>query len=360
MGVETALIGGAIAAPIVGGIMGGEAARKERKAADRARAAALAQFAGIEVPGISEQELALIAPEFIGEYQPMLEESIEAGPSRMEEIELDPRLREAQMQALSRMAELGEGGLTPGDVAAMRSMQREVARQEEARQGAIMQEMARRGMGGSGLELAARVASSQAAAERGAERADVMTQMAQQRALQAIGQAGQLGGQIRGQEFGEQADIAAAADAIARFNAQNQQAMMARNIEAQRQAQLRNISERQRLSEQEAAIRNYQQEANKRLIEQQFQQQMQLASGRAGQYAGQAAGAEAAAQRAGQMWSGIGTGVGTGLGAIAGGMARRPAQTQTPDTVSTQVIRPGDEIQARNIDPRLYGDRVYT
>lgn len=310
---------GAIAAPVVGGLIGADQARQGRRAAEHARAQALGQFAGIEIPDIEDQELALLSPEYIGDYEPVLEEAVELGPSEMAGIEIDPRLQEAQMQALSQLSEIGEGGLTPGDVAAMRSMQRQVAGQEEARQNAILQEMARRGVGGSGLELAARMASSQGAADRASAQADELAQMAQARALQAITQAGSLGGQIRSQEFGEQAQEAAAADAIARFNAQNQQAMRARNVQAQQQAQARNLAEKQRLAERDTATRNYQQEANKRLIQQQFENQLGLGSARAGQYAGQAQAADAAAARSGQMWAGIGQGVGAGLGAYAAG-----------------------------------------
>lgn len=322
MGVEAA-VAGAVAAPIIGGVAGADAARKERRAAEAARRSALAQFAGIDVPGVSEQELNLLLPEFIGAYDPMLEEQVELGPSRMEDVSTDPRLAQAQMQALETLSEIGQTGLTPAEQAAMRSMQRQVAQQEQSRQNAILQEMARRGTAGGGMELAARLQSSQGSADRASAEADRLAQMAQARALQGLTQAGSLGGQIRAQEFGEQTDVAKAADAIAQWNAANQQSVRQRNIQAQQQAQLRNLQERQRIAEQQAAIRNYQQEANKGLAQQQFQNQLNLAAGRAGQYGGQAESADAAAKRAGQMWSGIGTGVGTGLGALAGKLSKQ-------------------------------------
>lgn len=319
MGSSAALIGGSIAAPIVGGIIGSKEAGKERRAADRARAGALAQFAGIDVPTISSQELDLVLPEFMGEYSPEMEQLVSLGPSAMEGIAVDPRLQQAQMNVLETMSQIGEGGLTPGDIAAMQSMQRQVESQEQARQNAILDEMQRRGVAGSGLELAARMSSSQAATDRAAEEARQLQQMAQARSLEALGQTAGLAGQVRGQQFGEESEKARAADVIAQWNAQNQQAMRQRNVQAGREAQMRNLSERQRLAEQQAAIRNYQQEANKGLQAQKFQQEMQLASGKAGIYGQQAEDRNKAAERAGQMWSGIGTGVGTGLAGMAKG-----------------------------------------
>ena len=336
MGVDP-LTAGVIAAPIVGGIMGAEEGRRGRRAAEQARAQAAAQFAGIDIPDVEAQRLELALPEFLGEYQPTLEELTELGPTAMEQISTDPRLAQAQMQALETLSEIGETGLTPGERAAMRSMQRQVAQQEKARQESILQEMARRGVAGGGQELAARLSSSQAAATRGAEQADRLAMQAQARALQALTGAGQLGGQIRQQEFGEQADVAQAMDAIARWNAANQQQVQSRNVAAQQQAGLRNLSERQRLAEQQAAMRNYQQEANKRLLQQQFENQMSLAGGRAGQYQGQAAAADQAAARAGQMWSGIGTGVGTGLAAIAGKPSGQQQTQVMPTGTGTQL-----------------------
>lgn len=315
MGAATA---GAIAAPIVGGMIGSGMARGDERAARGARQAALAQFLGIDVPTVAEQEVDFLLPEFMGEYAPGMEDVVELGPTAMEGIALDPELRSAQMEALQRLSEVGEAGLTPGDVAAMRSLQRQVSGQEQARQEAILQEMARRGVAGSGQELAARLQSSQSAADRASEEANRMAQMAQARALEGITQAGSLGGRIRSQEFGEQADVASARDAISRFNAANQQSVRQRNVEAQRQAQLRNLQEQQRLSEQQAATKNLQQQYNKELIQQRYQNQLDRASGAAGQYEGIARDRDRAAQRTADMWAGIGRGVGTGIGAFAG------------------------------------------
>lgn len=307
---------GIIAAPLVGGVIGAEQARGSRRAAEAARRQAMAQFAGIELPTIEEQLYQFtpeMMPEYLGGYDPAMEEFIELGPTAMEDISLDPRLREAQMGALEQLSEIGEVGLTDAEKAAMRQIRRESAGEARAQQESILQEMARRGAAGGGQELAARLAASQAAAGRMAGEGDVLAQMAQQRALQAMSQAGQLGGQIRGQEFGEQADVARARDIISQFNVAQQQAQQARNIQAQREAQVREATERQRIAEQRAGLRRETERRRADLPGMQFGRELDLAGARAGQFGGQAAAREAEAARRAQLGTDVGTAIGSGL-----------------------------------------------
>lgn len=145
----------------------------------------------------------------------------QVGPSAMEDIETDPRLQNAQMDALGKLQQMGGSGLTDSERAEQMMMQRSGAAQGQARDKSIMQNMAERGLGGSGMELAQRLQSSQSGADTAAMAQAQLSGQAQQRALGAISQAGQMGGQIRGQDFGEQANVASAKDRIAQFNEQN-------------------------------------------------------------------------------------------------------------------------------------------
>src|SRR5690606_10901263 len=123
-------------------------------------------------------------------------------------------------------------------------------------------------MGGSGMELAARLQSAQSSADRQSQESDRLMQIAQQRALDAMSQAGNLATGMRSQSFGEQSDIARARDLINQFNVQNQQNVHQRNVANTNQANLRNLQERQRLSEAGTAIKNAQQQYNKELQQQ--------------------------------------------------------------------------------------------
>jgi hypothetical protein len=145
-----------------------------------------------------------------------------ADRSAMNDISMDPRLRDTQLGSLSALDDIvAEGGLTASDRAALNQIQSEVGQADRGRREAVMQNMAQRGMSGSGMELLAMLDSGQAATDRANQSGLDIAGMAQQRALDAMLKSGSLAGDIRGQDFGEQADIAAANDAIAKFNAQN-------------------------------------------------------------------------------------------------------------------------------------------
>ena len=144
--------------------------------------------------------------------------------SAMEGVSTDPRLKQAQLAALSSLQEIGSsGGMTATERAQLAKVQGEVAQADRGRRAAILQNMQSRGMGGSGMELLAQLQSSQGATDRASQAGLDISGMAQQRALQALNQAGGMAGGIRGQDFGEQSQIAAAKDAIAKFNAANTQ-----------------------------------------------------------------------------------------------------------------------------------------
>lgn len=144
------------------------------------------------------------------------------GKSEMNNISVDPRLKDAQLNALASLEQVAaDGGMTLQDKANLARIQNQASQADRGRRDAIMQNMRRRGMGGSGMELLASLDSSQAATDRHAQQGLDVAGMAQRRALDALMGAGNLGGAIRGQEFAEQSAVAQAQDAINRFNTAN-------------------------------------------------------------------------------------------------------------------------------------------
>ncbi len=310
---------GAIAAPIIGGAIGREAGRGDREAAERERNAAVAAIQSLQIPDIEKQKLLLELPQLVGEINPEMEQYFQQDPSAMEGIQISPEFQEAQMAALRSLQDMGSEGITASEKAVLNQIRRSTAGEEQARQGAIMQNMAERGVGGSGLELAARLSSSQKAADRASEESDRLAAMAQQRALESISKAGSLAGQVRGQEFGEKSDTARAKDAINQFNTANRQSLESRNVNAEREAQVRNLQEKQRIADQQAALRNQEQQYNKNLVDKRFDQEFQKATGVATGKNNLASHLDKSASEAGQMWSQIGTGVSKGITSGFGG-----------------------------------------
>lgn len=149
-----------------------------------------------------------------------------APESAMNDVSTDPRLRDEQTAALDALSEIANGGgRTLADDANLNRIQNDVAASDRGRRDAIKQNMAARGMGGSGMDLLAQLQSSQAATDRASQGGLDIAADAEQRALDAIMQGGNMAGNLRGQDFDEQARIAAANDAISQFNAANTNGM---------------------------------------------------------------------------------------------------------------------------------------
>lgn len=280
--VATAVAGGAVASSVIGGVMGQNASAANRQAAEDAMKRAMAQYDGINIPDSEKQKLALQDPQVQGILQPYMQKNIEQGKSALGDIATDPRLATAQMNALDTMSKMGQTGLTAADTQALNAARRQTAGDAEARQKSITQQLAARGAGGGGLELAAKLAASQASADQAGQESDRTMSMAQQRMLQATAQAGQLGGQLRSQEYGEKANAANANDTIAARNIAAFNSANSANVQAANQAQAANLANKQRISEQQTALANQQQQYNTGLLQQQYGNQMALAGARAG------------------------------------------------------------------------------
>ncbi len=306
---------------IIGGIVGRGKSQGDRDASMGAIGEAVENFRKIEVPTVEQQRIMLEMLQSQGVLTPELEQEILSKPTKFEEVSTDPLLREAQMNALKSLQEVGQVGLTAEDRAQVNQLRREVNREEQAKQAQILQSMAQRGAAGSGMELAARLSSAQASADRAAQESDRLAANALQRQLQAVAQSGQLGGSIRGQDFGEQAQKASAIDAINLFNTQTQQGVQTRNIGSKNEAQLRNLQEKQRISDTNVGLRNQQEQHNKALYQQRFQNEIAKAQGIASPLQAQSQAFANRAQGTADFYSGIGKGVDQGIMAAATGGA---------------------------------------
>jgi hypothetical protein len=301
---------------VVAPILGAHAAQGQLDAANAAREQALQQYMGINAPSVADQQLALQQYQNAGNLTPQAEQALQMGPTAMAGIQTDPRLAQAQMTALQQLSQTGQMGMTPAEAAALADAQRNAQSQAQAKSAQLMDEFARRGMGGSGAELASRLQNSQSAADRLNQSSNQVAQNAQQNALQAISQSGGLAGQMQGQQFGQQEAIARAKDYINQFNTQNSQNVQNTNVQTSNAAALRNLMNQQSLMNQNTQLGNQQQQYNKQLLQQQFNNQMGLAAGRAGQYQGIAQMNQQNAGRTADMYAGIGQGVDTGAGAL--------------------------------------------
>ncbi len=229
-----------------------------------------------------------------GQLSPEQAQAQLAQNTAMQDISTDPRLKQAQMQALQGLQDTANNdGLSAVDRAQLEKVKSETGQQDRGQRDAILQNAHSRGVGGSGLELMAQLQSQQGSAQKASQMGFDVAAQAQQNKLAALQQAGQLGGQIRGQDFDQQAQTAQAQDAINKFNAANKQQVNLANTSATNQANATNLANKQDVANQNVGLHNQEQTANKNLLQQDFENRYRRAGGQASGMQ-QAAGQQAA------------------------------------------------------------------
>lgn len=256
-----------------------------------AQQSAVDQLSGLELPDVDQMQIQLEDLVQQGVITPEQAQAYLVQQSGLNGIQTDPKLHQAQMDALSGLQDISANkGLTAADQAQLSQIKTQEDTASRGAREAILQNAQARGMGGSGIELLQQFQNQQDAATRNSQRDLDVAGMAQNRALQALQQAGQLGGQIQAQDFGQKAQVAEANDAINKFNAQNSQAVNMANVQARNAAAAQNLGEKQRVADTNVASHNAQQQYNKGLQQQQFENAYRKAGGTAGALQQQAGG----------------------------------------------------------------------
>lgn len=267
---------------------------------------AAGQISGIEVPDIESLKVQLqdlvqqgvITPE---EAQAKLVEA-----NAYDDINVDPQMRAAQMDALMGLQDVYQsGGLTAIDKARLQQIQDEQASFEKGQRGAIMTDRRRRGVGGSGEELAALIAAQQSGADRAGRAGLDVAAEAQRRALEAMMQSGKMGGEIEDRAYGQAAQKAAAANEIAKFNAGTQTQVNLANTAARNTAQAQNLGEKQRVADTNTQTQNQNRLRNSDLISQNYNMRLDKAKAVANALNGVGAAESQQQDRNAQLFGGL-------------------------------------------------------
>lgn len=325
-------------APVIGaigsvasGAIGAAGAGADREAARQAYEQSVKDLEAIGVPSVEAQRITMQRYQSAGQWTPELEQSVKLGDSGMLGIATDPNSKAAQMQALSRLQEIGNnGGMMLSDQAAQEKAMGDIQATERGSRQAILQDAQQRGGYGSGMAMAAQLQNQQASANQAHQVGLNTAGMAQQRALEAIMNAGKMGQGMQAQEFSQKAQQQQAQDAINQWNAKNQQDVGNQNTAFKNQAAQYNLNNAQNLSNSNTDIANKEQTYNSGLYQQQFQNQLAKEGAKANARAGQASNLNNQAQNTANMWGGIGSAVAQG-GAAAGQMAQQSADRDAYD-----------------------------
>lgn len=311
-------MGGAIggAASLVGNIIGGQQASSQYTAADQLNARALEEIQNVGLPPDLSKEVLLEKYRSAGTLTPELEQAIEQASSQLAQIEVDPTIKQAQMNALSQLQQRARTGLSPEDIAAINDVRRRSAEDSEAKRQQILQSMQERGMDNSGAALIAQLQAAQSESNQASQQADELAAQASRNALQALTNVGNLSGSMRSADFGEASTRAKAADELSRFNIENQRAIQQRNVLAKNVAQEANLRQAQALSDKNIGQSNTellrQNEAKRQL----YQDKLDKARAMAGGYQQRAKQFEQQGEREANQWAEASKGVGSIFGSL--------------------------------------------
>lgn len=267
---------------VVGGLSSMAGASAQQSARNQAAAQqrdVMNRLNNLSAPELEQLKVYLQSPEIAAQFQAELAQATQASPSEMRNImeRINPEYKEQQALALKQLSDIAKSGMTDIERAQMDELLRGTASQEKARQAQIQENMAKRGMGGSGAELAAALSSSQSAANIANQNALQIGAQALQRKMGATQNLGQLATQLQGQGYEQQAGIASAADRIAAMNAGFTQQTALANQQARQQAAQYNVANAQQVANQRAAIQNQQALQHTQANQLQFENQMRKA-----------------------------------------------------------------------------------
>lgn len=302
--LSLALMGGSVASSLIGLLAQGEGGQKY---IDQA----IKELISVKIPDPEQQKIALQRFYSTGQLDPELEREIKGDPSAFETVVKNQRYAQAQDRALGELQSIGEeGGMRLSDKAALQGELMESANKDRANRDAIMDEMARRGQGGSGMALQAQLAGAQSAGDR-----DAMSRLsalggAQDRALKAIMGAGDLAGTLQDQDYQMKSDQATARDRINQFNTENARSVQQRNVAGQNAAQEYNLSRSQDIADRNVNLSNEEQQYNKSIDQQRYENEMGKAKSMADVYGQAANQAEQKKASDRQSWGAIGSGLG--------------------------------------------------
>ncbi len=266
---------------LIGGIAGGALGAAGGSGVDNAMANRkntindyMAQLAALDMPRYADLKLAYQRYSAGQQLTPAQLTALQEADSDITKLTQDKAAKSAQLEALAGLKARARGGLSLQDKANLLDAQSQIDRQQSGAQKAIMQNMAARGQGGSGAELAQRLQATQGGAQLAAQNSLGIAGQAQQNAIQALKDSASMGRQIGQDQLSFDAMKAQAADDTRRRNLERLQSTMQYNIGNQNQANLYNTQRANNLSDMNTQLGNTEQKQNKDLLWTDYQHQV--------------------------------------------------------------------------------------
>lgn len=213
--------------------------------------------ASIQSPQYDMSKLSPEKLQVVGQYIPQLAPLIkEVAPTTIQNSKDMQTGRAAQLEALKKFTQVGEGGFDPEYAQKIQQASQSAQQQAQARQGALQDSYARRGIGGSGLELAAELGSNSQAMNGLASANQQAATDSYKNQLQALAQGAGIGSQIQSQDQSIQSQNASIINSFNQRMSQQQQDYEQNRANQQNQAQVQNLAAAQGVSNQNVANSN--------------------------------------------------------------------------------------------------------
>ena len=201
---------------------------------------------------LEPEDLSLIE-KFVPKIAPLI---AEAAPQTIEKTEDSKEGAEAEKKALRRFMEVGEGDFDPAYQQRVKEARDMAQAEAQSRNAAIQQDFERRGIGGSGLELASKIGSSAQSMNRLANMGMQAEAQAYQNQLNALAQGANLGAKIQDRETNIQSRNAAIINDFNQRMSKRQQDWEQARVSALNAADMRNINQAQRIADANIIQRN--------------------------------------------------------------------------------------------------------
>lgn len=298
-------------ANVGGGLLGDLFSGGDRKNATDQMKGIADLYKNISTPDIESQKLNL------QQYGPGAQEVAKqdtasqlGSQDALQNIALDPRLKNTQMSALDTLKHIAGAGFTPDELNSMTSQRQKNEGDLTSALKGIDQQNAMRGISGGGGDLASKLLAAQSSANRGAEDQRALQSQGFQRSLNAISQGANLAGSMENADYGRQANLANALNSRELTNMQQKAMTNASNVDRFNRALEHNVGRENTTADKNTGLLNQQQQYNKGLQQQQFQNQMQKAAGQAGASKDLSTMYNNQANRTATKYSGVGAGLG--------------------------------------------------
>lgn len=318
--VAAALGIGAVAAPLIGGLLQQDSSKRAAADAANERAKLEAALAKVQDPNYDMSQFTPEEYQLVGTYAPQALPMVqERAPQLVQYSQNGQTGQDAMQSALFKLRSLGQSGADAQSQAMVEQALQASQVQNQGQQASIMDSMARRGAApGGGLELAAALSAQQGNNQSANQAGTNAALQAYQTKLQSLKDSASIGNQLSTQDMNMQSQNAGIINGFNQRMATMQNQNNQYNTNNLNQAQQMNLAAKQNTADQNVALRNNAVAQKNDLYQQQYQNALDKVRIQAGVTDKAVQGIQQSAQDQNNATQGMTSGISSGLMFLGG------------------------------------------